>query len=186
MGGPPAWGLGVGVTTHHHKKLARYETSQEASTWMDFLDKRPKRKKIQMRFGAWNVRSTYRAGSLRAVAEEISKYMLDFVQVQEVRWAGGGTEPVDEYTFFYRKGNENHEIGTCSFVHKRIISAVKRVEFVSDGTSYIVLRGGQCDIIILNVHSPTEDKIDDMKGRVYEEVKHVFNKFPKHHIKILL
>jgi hypothetical protein len=26
--------------------------------------------------------------------------------VQEVRWEGGGTEPVGEYTFFYGKGNE--------------------------------------------------------------------------------
>jgi hypothetical protein len=29
---------------------------------------------MDMRFGAWNVRSMYRAGSLRAVAEEISKF----------------------------------------------------------------------------------------------------------------
>jgi hypothetical protein len=31
---------------------------------------------MDMRFGTWNVRSMYRAGSLRAVAEEISKYIL--------------------------------------------------------------------------------------------------------------
>ncbi|PNF17141.1 hypothetical protein B7P43_G09073, partial [Cryptotermes secundus] len=64
------------------------------------------------RFGAWNVRSMYRAGSLRAVAEEISKYKLHLAGVQEVRWDGGGTEPAGEYTFFYVKGNENHELGT--------------------------------------------------------------------------
>jgi hypothetical protein len=28
----------------------------------------------------------YRAGSLRAVGEEISKYKLDLLAVQEVRW----------------------------------------------------------------------------------------------------
>jgi hypothetical protein len=47
----------------------------------------------------------YRAGLLRAVAEEISKYKLDLVGVQEVRWDGGGTEPSGEYAFFYGKGN---------------------------------------------------------------------------------
>jgi hypothetical protein len=65
---------------------------------------------MDMRFGAWNA-----TGSLRAVTEEISKYKLDLVGVQEVRWDGGGTEPEEEYTFFYGKGNENRESGTGFF-----------------------------------------------------------------------
>jgi hypothetical protein len=44
-------------------------------TWTDSLDRRPKRKNMDMRFGTWNVRSLYRAGSLRTVAEEFSKYV---------------------------------------------------------------------------------------------------------------
>jgi exonuclease III len=58
---------------------------------------------MDMRFGTWNVRSMYRARSLRVVWEEISKYNLDLVGVQEVRWVGGGTERAGEYTFFYGK-----------------------------------------------------------------------------------
>jgi hypothetical protein len=44
-------------------------------TWTDSLDKQSKRKKMDMRFGTWNVRRMYRAGSLMTVAEEISKYV---------------------------------------------------------------------------------------------------------------
>jgi hypothetical protein len=50
-----------------------------------------------MKFGTWNVRSLYKAGSLMTISKEISKYTLDSVDVQEVRWDGGRTEPAAEY-----------------------------------------------------------------------------------------
>jgi hypothetical protein len=71
-------------------------------------------------------------------------------------------------------------------VHKRIVSALKRVEFVSDRKSYIILRGCWCHIIILNVHVPTEDKIYNVKDSFYEELESMFDKFPKYHMKTLL
>jgi hypothetical protein len=52
------------------------------------------------------------AGLLRTVAEEISKYKLDLIGVQEVRRDRGGTEPAGEYTFFYGEENANHELCT--------------------------------------------------------------------------
>jgi hypothetical protein len=59
-----------------------------------------------MRFGTWNVRSLYRTGSLMTGAEEISKYKLDLVGVQEVRWDRGGKEPGGEVTFLYGNGKD--------------------------------------------------------------------------------
>jgi hypothetical protein len=40
---------------------------------------------MDMKFGTWNVRSMYRAGSLRAVAEEISKYIGYWWESQKER-----------------------------------------------------------------------------------------------------
>jgi hypothetical protein len=79
--------------------------------WTDPLDNGPKQRKMDLRFGTWNVRSMYRAGSLRTIVEEVSKYKLDLAGVQEVRWDGDGTEPSGQYTFFYKKGNQNHANG---------------------------------------------------------------------------
>jgi hypothetical protein len=46
----------------------------------------------------------------------------------------------DTHSFFYRKGNENRELGNGCFMYKSNISKVKKVEFVSNWISYIILR----------------------------------------------
>jgi hypothetical protein len=56
--------------------------------------------------------SLYRSGSLKMVARELGKYMLDLVGLQEVRWDKGGTERAEDYIFFYGAGNEDHQLGT--------------------------------------------------------------------------
>jgi hypothetical protein len=60
---------------------------------------------------------------------------------------------------------------TGFFVHKGIISAVKRIEFISDRMSHINLRGHWR---VLTVPAPTEDK-GDKKDAFYKELEHVFS-----------
>ena len=55
------------------------------------------------------------------------------------------------------------------------MSAEKRVEFVSDRMSYIVLRGRWCNIIVLNVYAPSDGKSDNSKDSFYEELEQVFD-----------
>ena len=77
-------------------------------------------------------------------------------------------------------------MGTGFFVHHRIVSAVKRVEFASDRVSYLVMRGRWCNTIVLNVHAPSEEKSDESKDSFYEKLEQVFDHLPKFHMKILL
>jgi hypothetical protein len=72
---------------------------------------------------------------LKTVARELGKYKLDLVGVLGLRWEKGGTERAEDCTFFYGQGNGDHQLGTGSFIHKRIASAVRRVEFIGDRPS---------------------------------------------------
>jgi hypothetical protein len=47
--------------------------------------------------------------------------------------------------------------------HHRIVSAGKRVEYVSDRMSYMGLRGRWYNKFVLNVHAPNEEKSDVSK-----------------------
>jgi hypothetical protein len=53
--------------------------------------------------------------------------------------------------FFLWQRAEKLSIGNRFFVHQRLVSAIKRVEFVSARMSYIVLRGRWCNIIVLQI-----------------------------------
>ena len=47
---------------------------------------RHKQEKSKVLFSKWNVRSLYRSSSFTATARKESRYKLDLVGVQEVRW----------------------------------------------------------------------------------------------------
>jgi hypothetical protein len=90
-------------------------------------------------------------------------------------------------TFLLWKRKCKH-IGTGFVLHKGILSAVTRVEFISDRISNVILKGLWWNIIVLNVHAATEDKNDDMKGSFHEEgiERVLMGHFPKYHMGILL
>jgi hypothetical protein len=107
----------------------------------------------------------------------LERYKLDLVGVQEVRWEKGGTEWAEDYTFFYGQDSGDHQLGIGFFIHKRIVSGVRRVEFISDKMPYTILQGCCCNIIVLNVHAPCEDKSEVVKDSFYKELGHTFISF---------
>ena len=66
--------------------VTKYSETKPQS-WTDTLV-RPKQRKQDMRFGTWNGRSLYRAGSLMAAASELARYKLDLVGCRRL----GGTK----------------------------------------------------------------------------------------------
>jgi hypothetical protein len=63
------------------------------------------------------------------------------------------------------------------------------IESVRDRMSYMIVRGHRYEVIVLNVHAPKEEEIYCMCLVLYcvcKELGHVFNKFSKYCMKILL
>ena len=94
--------------------------------------------------------------------------------VQEVGWEKEGTVTTGDYNFFLWKIKRKLSIWNRIFCTPQNTTAVKRVEFVCDRISYVVLRGFWCNIIVLNMHVPSEEKSDDSKDSFYEELEQFF------------
>jgi hypothetical protein len=52
--------------------------------------------------------------------------------------------------------------------------------------SYIMLRGRWCNIIVVNVHAPCEDKSDNVKDSFYEKLGRVFDQLPRYDRKLFV
>jgi len=99
-------------------------------TWHNNLV-RPEQRKTDLRFGTLKVRSLHRAGLLTAAAWE-SRYKLDLVGVQEVRWEKGSTGWAENCNFLYGKGNENHQFHLCiRRAIKQTVVTVGHIAFVN-------------------------------------------------------
>ena len=62
-------------------------------------------------------------------------------------------------------------------IHRRLVTAVKRIEFVSDRLSYILLKGRWLHIIVVNIHAPSEEKVEEVKDSFYDELEEMFDQF---------
>lgn len=72
-------------------------------------------------FGTWNVRSLYKTGALRALLQEIDKYNIDLIALQETRWIGNAIYDYKGHTVIYSgKENGQHEFGTAFIINKNI------------------------------------------------------------------
>jgi hypothetical protein len=108
--------MGEGLTISQRKKkedsLLRNVTQDLGLVRISWND--VGNRKMYLRIGTWNVKSLYRASSLKTLARKLAKYKLDLVAVQNIRWDEGGSQPADDYIFFYGDGNAIHHLGTDS------------------------------------------------------------------------
>ena len=52
--------------------------------------------------------------------------------------------------------------------------------------SFILLKGQCCDIIVVNLHVPSEDRDNDIQNSFYDEIDRPFDQLPVYLTKILL
>jgi hypothetical protein len=102
----------------------------------------------------------------------LARYKLDLVGVQEIRWDRGGTVRAGGYNFFVWKTKRKSPIGKRIFMYTTDWYRQLREK-------NLLLRDRWCNIIVLNVHAPSEEECDESKDSSCDELEQVFYHFPK-------
>lgn len=84
------------------------------------------RKFSETRFGTWNIRTLYKAEAVKNIVEDIVKYKVPIVTIQEIRWIGNGNiQSGNSSIFFSEKETGKHEQEVSFVVNNSIISSIK-------------------------------------------------------------
>jgi hypothetical protein len=99
--GLPGWGLGLRLATLSRRELTVQKPVLKPRKDGTIDDGHSTKQTNEIRIPTWNIHTMYIPGRLQETAEEVLKYKIDTVAVQEIRWQG--TEKIDKpnYTFYY-------------------------------------------------------------------------------------
>jgi hypothetical protein len=59
------------------------------------------RKDLELGIGTWNIRTLFKPGALKGMIDEITRYKIPIVAIQEVRWLNSGSIQSGNSIIFY-------------------------------------------------------------------------------------
>ena len=91
--------MGLRLTTLSRKKLTVQKPVLKPRKDGTIDDGHRRKRTNETRIATWNIRTIYIAGRLQEIAEEVLKYKIVIVAVQEIWWQGTGKIYKPNYTF---------------------------------------------------------------------------------------
>jgi exonuclease III len=150
------------------------------------LQRRMQRKRTQdIRIGTWNARTLNRPGALQEMKEEMVKYEIDILAIQETRWPSEGILCQRDATFYYTKSKQEM-YGVAFVVNKRTQEEIIDFKPINERICIIRYKTNFYKVTLINVHGPTEDKDELEKEDFYRKLHNVIDKIPNHDMKIIL
>jgi hypothetical protein len=91
-----------------------------------------------------------------------------------MRWPGNVRIKHKETTIFNCKcGDERHEFGVGFMINDRLLHNINKFEAINERFIHLKISGQ--NKIIINCHTPTEDKDGETKDAFYEELKRTYD-----------
>lgn len=112
---------------------------------------------MKLRLGTWNVRTMLQPGKMYEITDELKRYRMDVVALQEMRLQGIGDFKEKEYDIYYcGTAQKTGLYGTGFYVSSRIRGNILGREPINERIYKIRIKGKFQNITIISCHAPTE------------------------------
>ncbi|XP_073976796.1 uncharacterized protein [Rhodnius prolixus] len=125
-------------------------------------------------------------GKMVEVADEILKYKIDVVALQEIRWSGHGRVDKKAYSLFYSGAKKAGQSGTGFMITKEMRRNLLLFEPISDRLCKMRLKGRFRNLTIISAYAPTENSDEDEKSSFYLQLERSLQAAPRYDTKIIL
>ena len=126
-------------------------------------------------------------GKMSEIAEQMLHTQLQIIALQEIRWKGHEQIKKNAYSLFY-SGSEQitGHFGTGFMLKKEIEKNITSFTPINEKICTIRLKGKFNNITLINVHAPTEEKMEEEKDKFYDDLQRTFERVPKHDVVLIL
>lgn len=182
--------LGVGRWADYppckNQQVTHRQQNKASEKGQDLRTTKRTPKKV-IRLGTWNVRTLAVPGASEILSEELKRYKMDIVALQEIRWPQAGRINTKHYYIYYSGCEDDRYYGGVGFaVSKRIADSVICFEAGNERICNIRFKGKFKNISVISFYAPTEDSDEETKDNFYELLDQRLNSIPNYDMKIVL
>jgi endonuclease/exonuclease/phosphatase family metal-dependent hydrolase len=149
-----------------------------------------KQKRLRMmdiKMATWNIRTMLQPGKMKEIADEVIKYNLDLVALQEMRWQGHGQIDKKDFSLLYSGPTERTgQYGVGFMIRPRMRACLLGFYPVNDRLCRIRVKGRFRNISIISAYAPTEEAREEDKEAFYDVLSGECSLVPKYDTLILL
>ena len=117
---------------------------------------------VWLYIGTWNVMTMLKPGKMKEISEQMLSSQIQIIALQEVRWKGHGQIKKNKYSIYYSCSQQNTgQFGTGFMVKKEIEKNIMSFTPINERICTLRLKGKFHNVTLINVHAPTEEKIEE-------------------------
>ncbi|XP_054091892.1 craniofacial development protein 2-like [Zeugodacus cucurbitae] len=113
------------------------------------------------------------------------KRLKDYA-IQEMRWTGQGQKKVGPCDIYYSGYIKERKFGVGFVVGERLRHRVLAFHPVDERLTTIRIKARFFNISLICAHAPTEEKDDVTKDAFYERLERIYERCPRHDVKVVL